>query len=170
MQIKYNILYIVLLLFTSSSTIIAQTDAYTGTWHYEDGNELFIVSLWQDNDGIFRGYYKKVEYNDGTQGAVILNSRIVNNQGAVFPPVIYGSIDSENLISAVLIDNTLVENVNDYKEGILRIEINSNCNNCPYTAIWKVTEESGLRVGYVPGFSIPTDVILTKVSNTVNLD
>ena len=169
MQIKYNILYIVLLLFVSSSTIIAQADAYTGTWHYVDGNELFIVSLWQDNDGSFSGYYKKVEYSNGIQGNVIFNSRIIYNNGIIYPPTIYGKL-SGNGISGIISDNTIEGYVDDSKFGILYLEINNTCNNCPYTAIWKVSERPGLRVGFVPGFSVPTDVILTKVSNTVDLN
>ena len=172
MKNLYTICLLALLTVSSTYKATAQQlqSVYEGTWHYEDGNELFIVSLWQENDGTFSGYYKKVEYNNGTQGTVILNSRIVNNQGAVFPPVIFGRIDPENYMSGILIDNTLVEDVNDFKKGILRIELIDSCTNCPYTATWKVSERSGLRVGFVPGFSVPTDVILTKVSNTVDLD
>ena len=52
------------------------------------------------------------------------------------------------------------------------MQINSDisCSSCPVTAMWKVEEKPGMRVDFIPGFSIPTDVILTKVSDEIDLE
>ncbi|QYJ67368.1 DUF6705 family protein [Flavobacterium litorale] len=176
----YKIYLIITFLLCNSNVVMAQfvpinpstpSSPYEGTWHYQDGNELFIVSLWKEDSGDFRGHYKKVEYNNGTIGATILNSRKVYNDGFVFPPVIYGDFNSATGVSGVICDNTLDNNLYDCKDGRLQIQINSNCTNCPVTAIWKIEEVPGLRIeGFISGFSIPTDVVLTKVSDEIDLD
>ncbi|NDI97517.1 hypothetical protein GWA97_00315 [Flavobacterium sp. LaA7.5] len=143
---------------------------YEGTWHYQDGNELFVVSLWKENDGSFRGYYKKTAYTNGTIGATIFNSRKVYSDGFVFPPVIYARFHSGSGVSGIVHDNTIENNPEDFKDGVLRMKIISDCTNCPVTATWKIDEESGLRVDFIEGFSIPTDVILTKVSDEIDLE
>ncbi|NDI97516.1 hypothetical protein GWA97_00310 [Flavobacterium sp. LaA7.5] len=143
---------------------------YEGTWHYQDGNDLFIVSLWKDDDGSFRGYYKKTAYTNGTIGATIFNSRKINVNGVVFPPVIYGDFNDGSGVSGVICDNTMENNLYDCKDGVLRMKIISDCTNCPMTATWKVEETSGMRVNFIPGFSIPTDVILTKVSDEIDVE
>ncbi len=172
-----HILYL-LIVFALSSThkataqLIPTPSPYEGTWHYQDGNELFIVSLWKDDEGVFRGYYKKVEYINGVIGTTIFNSRKVYNDGFIFPPVIFGHFYDQSGISGLLHDNTIENNPEDFKDGILQMQINSDtsCSSCPVTAIWKIEEESGMRVDFIPGFSIPTDVILTKVSNEIDLE
>ncbi|QYJ67363.1 DUF6705 family protein [Flavobacterium litorale] len=171
----YKISLLLTLTLCGTNEIKAQftiASPYEGTWHYQDGNELFVVSLWKEDDGKFRGYYKKVEYNNGTIGATILNSRKVYDDGFVFPPTIYGRFHLGSGISGLLHDNTIENNPEDFKDGILRMKINSdsNCTNCPVKATWKIEEESGIRVNFIEGFSIPTDVILTKVSDEINLD
>lgn len=183
MQLKTNIMKKIYLLYTlviaftvlNVKNINAQQielpSPYEGTWHYANGNELFIVSLWKENDGSFEGYYKKMEYNNGTIGNTIFNSRKVYNNGAVFPSTIYGSFYAGNGISGSICDNTMENNPEDCKSGRFEmLIIEDNCGNCPLTATWKVEEVSGLRVDFIPGFSIPTDVILTKVSNDIDVD
>ncbi|QYJ67367.1 hypothetical protein [Flavobacterium litorale] len=170
----YKISLLLTLTLCGTNEIKAQftiASPYEGTWHYQDGNELFVVSLWKEDDGKFRGYYKKVEYNNGTIGATILNSRKVYSNGAIFPPVISGNFYLESGISGTVNDNTIVNNPDEnFKRGRYQMQITSSCTNCPITATWKVEETSGLRVNYVPGYSIPTDVILTKVSDEIDLD
>ncbi|QYJ67365.1 hypothetical protein [Flavobacterium litorale] len=146
---------------------------YEGTWHYQDGNELFIVSLWKEQNGTFNGHYKKTEYSNGTIGATIFNSNKTYNNGFKFDTIIFGNF---NLITGTLSgsihDNTIENNPEDYKSGRFRMKITSNCTNCPTTATWKVEERPGLRIDgiFIPGFSIPTDVVLTKVSDEIDLD
>ncbi|QYJ67366.1 hypothetical protein [Flavobacterium litorale] len=177
----YKICLIITFLLCNSNVVLAQfvpvnpsapSSPYEGTWHYIDGNELFVVSLWKEDDGKFRGYYKKVEHNNGIIGATIFNSRKVNIHGFVFPPVIFGSFHNLYGLSGSIRDNTIQNNAEDFKGGRFRMQINSdtNCTNCPVTATWKVEETSGLRVDYVLGYSIPTDIILTKVSDEIDLD
>ena len=95
----------------------AVASPYEGTWHYQDGNELFIVSLWKEDDGTFSGYYKKTEYNNGVIGATIFNSRKVYDDGFVFPPVISGSFDMQYGVSGTIYDNTIENNTEDFKSG-----------------------------------------------------
>ncbi|NDI97515.1 hypothetical protein GWA97_00305 [Flavobacterium sp. LaA7.5] len=156
--------------YKATAQLIPTPSPYEGTWHYQDGNELFIVSLWKDDEGVFRGYYKKTAYTNGTIGTIIFNSRKINVNGVVFPPTISGDL-FESGIYGFISDNTMDNNPDDFKSGHLHIQIiNSNCTNCPLTATWKIEEESGLRVDFIEGFSIPTDVILTKVSDEIDLE
>ncbi len=170
-----HLLYL-LIVFALSSTnkataqLIPTPSPYEGTWHYQDGNELFIVSLWKGDDGKFDGYYKKTAYTNGVIGTVIFNSRKVYSNGMIFPPVISGSFDIQYGVSGTIYDNTIENNPEDFKTGRFRMQINNNCSNCTLTATWKVEEVSGMRYNFVEGFSIPTDVILTKVSDEIDLE
>ena len=175
MQVKYiKILFVLLLLFVSSSTIIAQTDAYTGTWEYQNGNQKFIVSLWEENDAVL-GYYKKITVdNSGIQTSLIFTSRTDLGDGTYFFPYsIYGHVGQSGL-TAIFNDNTMTNIDEDYKKGYLNMKIIEQglpgCNTCITKASWKITDTGGMYINFVEGFSVPTNIILTKVSNTVNLD
>src|SRR5690606_31493066 len=81
---------------------------------------------------------------------------------------------SEFGLSGFVYDNT-ISGYNDQKMGDFQMKINPetlSCSNCNITAFWKVSEPMfrDLIVEQEPPFSIPTDIILTKVSNTVTLD
>ncbi|QYJ67364.1 hypothetical protein [Flavobacterium litorale] len=172
----YKISLLLTLTLCGTNEIKAQftiASPYEGTWHYQDGNELFIVSLWQEQNGKFKGYYKKTEYNNGTIGNTIFNSRELYGV-TMFPPTVSADLYSGSGIYGFIYDNTIQNNPRDFKRGNLHMEINSdsNCTNCPVTATWKIEEESGLRIDgiFIPGFSIPTDVVLTKVSDEIDLD
>ena len=148
-------------------TVTGQNDVYKGTWQHQNGNRLFIVSLWSDGE-YTKGHYKMVETNNGVPGDLIFTSRKYYGNGFYFPPVITGLYDSQYGLSGSFSDNTISGYTKDFKSGVFVMKIIPQSN--PATATWKVEEAKGLKTGVQPSFSIPTDIILTKVSNEVDLD
>jgi hypothetical protein len=146
--------------------------SYAGTWHYQNGDRLFIVKIWQDGEE-FLGHYKMVEVNNGIPGAIIYNSRHLYANGQIFPFGITTTYVNNFGLSGFIYDNTIANNDEDYKSGNLQICINQflpGCQNCSVTATWKVFKETGMIVGTNYPFSVPTDITLTKVSDTVVWD
>lgn len=146
------------------SIVQREPDAYEGTWHYQNSNKLFIVKIWiEDND--YKGYYKMVNYNNGTIGSTIYTSGIDYGNGRFYLPFsISGNFVNGSGLVGFVYDNT-ISGYDDFKTGNLQIQINGQ-----NTANWKVTEVKGLKPDSEPSFNIPLNIILTKVSNTVTLD
>ncbi len=143
---------------------------FLGTWEHQEGNQVFRVTLWEDNNNIL-GHYKMINVENGMETIIYSsnkNEHIGNNE-AKLPFVIYGSANNQLLI-ALFYDNTV--NANQYhfqKKGSLTIEILTNPGglNPTITAHWKVERksyQSGLADNEAPEFSVPTDIVLTKVS------
>ena len=165
MKLITNILLLLVCL-----SLKAQTSP-EGTWHYENGNRIFIVKLWQDDD-YYIGHYEMREFNSGVIGNLLFTSRKAYGNNIYFPCTIYGIYDNFKLAGS-LCDNTAIGDDDDCKDGVFIMSITASlpgCTTCVETASWKVTEPKGLKVGYEPPFSIPTDAVLTKVSNTVTFD
>jgi len=176
-----NILFL-LLAFTLMSLSVSESgskmnqqtvsQSYPGTWHYQNGNRLFIVKIWQDGEH-FLGHYKMVQVNNGVPGTIIYNSRRVYANGEIFPFGIATRYINNFGLSGFIYDNTIANNDEDYKSGNLEIRINQflpGCQNCTVTATWKVFKGTGMIVGTNYPFSVPTDITLTKVSDTVVWD
>lgn len=172
MTIMKTIYTIIILIFSICSSS-AQSSVFPGTWHSQNGNTLFIVSLWQDGVDI-KGHYKMVEYNNGVVSDVIYKSNKVYEGGFSFPFMISTNNDGSNESSGFVNDNTIINQSSNYKTGNLFIKLTQpviiGCTNCNIQATWKVTELKGLKLSTDQQFNIPTDIILTKVSNTINLD
>lgn len=160
------------LLFCDSYTY-AQS-IFEGTWQYQNGNEVFIVKIWEE-DNVMLGYYKKITTDaSGNQTSLIFTSRKDYGNGDYYlDHSIYGDV-SETELNALFDDNTMANSEYNIKRGYLNMKILQQglpgCTTCTTTATWKITEKRGLRVNYVEGFSVPTDIVLTKVSNEVVFD
>jgi len=158
----------------SSLVLHAQqvTNIFPGTWQYDNGNQRFIVKIWHQNS-MYYGHYKMVQLNNGIPGNTIFDSRQVYPNGAQFSSTIYTKAYSNIELSGFIDDNTIIGNDEDFKTGDLQITLNQipGCLTCtPFTATWKVTKTHGAIVGLNLPFSVPTDIVLTKVSDTVTWD
>ena len=144
------------------------TNSYPGTWHYQNGNELFIVKIWQEGT-TYKGHYKMLSVNSGD---IIYTSR-KSYGNTVFPPTIIGYANATDGLSGSLCDNTIIGLDEDCREGKFQMKLGlytPGCNNCTITATWKVSDTQGLKVGSEPNFSVPVNVTLIKVSNYVFWD
>jgi hypothetical protein len=167
---------IIFALMLAGFSVQAQFNPYVGTWQYKNGNEVFIVKLWEENNVVL-GYYKKITVdNNGNQTSLVFTSRIDYGNGDYFLPyTIYGTVSTDG-INAGFRDNTMTNIDSDYKDGKLHMKITNfgnygppGCNDCT-TATWKVTDTGGMYVNFVEGFSVPTDIVLTKLSDQVVFD
>lgn len=167
-----------ILLLLQSVLVCAQNKAnvFTGTWQYQNGTEVFIVKIWEENNRMY-GYYKKITVDtNGNQTSVVYTSRTdYGNGDYLFPYVIYGEI-GPNGFEALFKDNTMTNINENYKRGKLHMEITQfgatgppGCSEC-MKALWQVTDTGGMYVNFVEGFSVPVNVIMTKVSNQVVFD
>ena len=168
-----NILLILLVSLSAALNAQEITNTFPGTWHYDNGNQRFIVKIWQEGNYL-RGHYKMVSMANNSFVSVIYDSKKAhqNEDGLFFPPTIFGELDMEINLYGGVCDNTIIGNPHDCKRGQLRMKMEyfSGCTTCPVTATWEVTEYQGMRVGELIPFNIPTNITLTKVSDTVNLD
>jgi hypothetical protein len=150
-----------------------QSNPFLGTWQHQEANNNFIVSIWQDNEGIVKGHYKMITVNsNGVQTGVVYNSKKeIGSSGYNWPHVLYaGQYDNNYIIGGNIIDNT-VNNPRGFIEGQFSMKTTGVlCTSCPQTAVWKVKKDQGLREPGEPEFNVPTDITLTKVSSTINPD
>lgn len=148
---------------------------FPGTWHSQNGNTLFVVSLWQEANNKIAGHYKMVECNNGIIGNVLYRSNKIYEGGFKFPSMIYVGKSTFSEMSGFVDDNTITSQYVNFITGILEIKLTqptiTGCTNCTIQATWKVTRPTGgFRFGEPIPFNIPTDIVLTKVSSTINLD
>lgn len=140
---------------------------FIGTWEYKEGNEIFRVLLWQDEDGTdaILGHYEKVTSIDGQEQYIYCSDKekfVGSNKGWL--PFVMWLEGNDSLIGGAFIDNTVNENLySQQKSGGVGIEILPNNDSEPLTAKWKVKRSSGPYINEAPEFSVPTDIILTKV-------
>ena len=166
---------IITLLFVLSISIYSNaqqlTQTYPGTWHYQNGNQLFIVKIWQDGQKM-KVHYKMITVDgNGNQTGVVYNSRRDYGYGNRLPHILLGSVNNE--LSGVFGDNTITGYDRDYKPGEFEMKIIPflpGCTSCVVAATWKVSDTPGMKVGQDPPFSVPTNITLTKVSETITLD
>ncbi len=149
-------------------------DMFGGTWKYQNGNDVFIVTLWRDLDGDgYRGHYKKITVDAcGNQVAEIYNSnKPIGHSTTNWPYVINsGNISQYYSIGGPIDDNTVTNtpNAGGFIEGSFVMKIlNPNCytpptNACSLQAQWTVKKDYGLGNPAEPDFNIPTNVVLTK--------
>lgn len=145
------------------------TNPFKGTWQYQNGNQRFLVSIWVDSENIMLGHYKMITIDsNGNQTGVLYNSKKpIGTSTTNWPYAIYMGTYDGLAEGGVIKDNT-VNNPRGFIEGRFRLSIENG--NSPITAHWIVEKMQGIQETGEPNFSIPTDIILTKISNTVNLD
>jgi hypothetical protein len=153
---------------------IPPQDIFAGTWKYQNGNEVFIITLWCVTDG-YRGHYKKIRVDaNGNQTREVFNSdKPIGNSTTNWPYVISSNNMSQNyVIGGTFRDNTVIQpsNGGGFIEGGFKMQIlNSNCydpignNSCVLQAQWTVKKDQGLIDPNEPDFSVPKNVILTKL-------
>jgi hypothetical protein len=139
-----------------------QNNPFVGIWEYQDGNEIFRVELYLNNEGRVRGHYEMLTQNpDGTDTLEFKSNKDVGH-GLKLGPVIYGGNNSTTL-SAGIDDHSVAIQFDELGSlhGSLKMEIISSN---PTKATWKVSGPNGLRLHFDERvFSIPTDVVMTKV-------
>ena len=165
-----NILLILLVLLSAALNAQQVTNIFPGTWQYDNGSQRFIVKIWQEGNR-YRGHYKMVELNAGIEGNTIYNSRMSVGNGQFYPPFTISGTVNNSKLSGFIYDNTIV-GYDDTKPGqlILEYQFFPGCQNCNVTASWKVIPAESLGSESSFQFSVPTDITLTKVSDTVTWD
>ena len=167
--LKYILLLVISLALFPEVFAQQLTQTYPGTWNYQNGNQVFVVKIWQDGN-TFKGHYKMTVINSGT---TIYNSRRQFGDGIFFPPTIVGYANTQNGLSGSICDNTILGYTEDCLEGNFQMKIIPflpGCTSCVVTATWKVSDTPGMKVGQDPPFSVPTNITLTKVSDQVVWD
>lgn len=158
---------IILLLQNTQYVNAQQLNPLKGTWEYQNGNEKFIVSIWEDNEGITKGHYKLVSISNTGENIIYNSKKQFGSSNIDWPYTIYLGTD---IFSGIISDNT-VNNVRGFIDGQITLTmLQQQCSTCVLTMQWEVKKSQGLREPNEPDFNIPTNITLTKVSNTVNLD
>jgi hypothetical protein len=167
----YTILTLTLFLFNPTN-VLAQDEDYTpfiGTWEWQNGNEVFRVNLFEETDLGLVGHYEMVQQNNGFETVVFTSKRFVDGN-EVWPPYVISGRTGISAFAGTIRDNTVNAQLYDSeKRGKLVIVIltDSGGLNPTITASWKVERksyQSGLTDDEAPDFSVPTDIILTKVN------
>lgn len=149
----------------------ASTDSnfvpFIGNWEWQDGNETFKVEIYADGNDL-KGHYKLVETDtNGNETTIYKSNKLLNpSLNFYYGYAIFGGSNDGILFHALIDDNVLLGNGNDnVKLGNLAFTIiNNGTNGQPITATWKVNILQGLKSTEEPAeFSIPTDIVLTKV-------
>ncbi|WP_452220253.1 DUF6705 family protein [Lacinutrix salivirga] len=144
-----------------------QNNPFIGTWKYQNGNEVFIINLFTNLENEIIGHYKKVIIdNNGNIISEIYNSnKELGSTNQNWPYTIFlGQFNGENSIGGVITDNTIINAPRSFYKGKLKMRIqDSNCSTCLVTAVWKVEKNQGFKSPNEPDFSMPTDIILTKI-------
>ncbi|PTX58557.1 hypothetical protein C8N46_11348 [Kordia periserrulae] len=138
---------------------------FVGTWEWENGNQIFRIQLFLDEDGDIGGHYSLLQTNSNGIPTVIYKSNKDIGHGLTYGSVIYGSSNG-TLLKAGIDDNTINNPNYTHISGSLTMEIinTGNCIGCSPTATWKIKEKKDLRLETDDRtFNIPTDIILTKV-------
>lgn len=108
--------------------------------------------------------------SNGQQTGIVYNSKKeVDNSGIDWPYTVYfGDISNSYTQSfgGPIIDNT-INNQRGFIEEQFIFTPNSPLGS---TTQWEVKKIQGVREPNEPDFNIPNNIMLTKVSNSINLD
>ncbi|WP_157717128.1 DUF6705 family protein [Formosa sp. Hel1_31_208] len=170
-------IYILTITFLSLFSLQIQAqDIFIGTWEHQVGNEIFRVILWENGESDangniqISGHYEKVQVTSnglGTLEQYIYCSdkeKFEGNNSGWLPFVIWLGGDNQS-VGGTINDNTVDDSIYYHlKKGALTMEIITNSGGT-VTASWKIERKSyqGVKMNEAPEFSVPTDVILTKV-------
>ena len=147
-----------------------KSNPFTGTWQYQNGNQVFMVKFWVEGNDIL-GRYKMITVDaNGNQTSVIYKSTDKWGNSPHAPKrEIYCQPGSESGTLAGLISDTTVNDpYSDFITGYISIKLLSGSS--PMTASWVVTRGQGIKIEGEPDFNIHTNITLTKVSNTPYAD
>ena len=155
-------------------------DPFIGTWEYQDGNQIFRVTLFKvEKIEYENGNYNPSYYMDEIQGHFSMieigssgqpiETTIYTSQRKMgasntdwFPVITIGSTRDGINLNAMIYDNSIPYNINyPFVRGNLSLEIISGTN--PIQMQWKVTLPQGMYGTDQPtNFNVPTDIILIK--------
>ncbi|HTO35576.1 MAG TPA: hypothetical protein VLZ72_05020 [Flavobacterium sp.] len=165
MKTYFIIFFSLFALFSSK----AQTSPFSGTWKWENENQTFYVYIMSKTlnteNKVLRIDYKMVEINNG----VTIEIYSSKHQG-VFAFI--GAILAEKptTASGTIYDRTH-PNTTDGYEGRFSVEIYPTN---PPTLNWRISTLKDNVQAFVTdnpptGFNLPTDIILTKISDDIIL-
>lgn len=170
---NYTRITIIVFVFLLTSFIShAQRSTFTGTWEYRSGNEIFRIVLWEDTNelDLLKGHYEKVVINSSGDETFIYCSdkEKFQDHNTGWIPFAISLKEIQSKLSGSITDNTVDQSQYDpLKSGQLRMEILSNTggSNPTITASCKINRDEGIAIKESPNYSVPTDIILTKVND-----
>ncbi|EPR74061.1 hypothetical protein ADIWIN_0870 [Winogradskyella psychrotolerans RS-3] len=171
MKTTFYILLITLFFSCKVQQVYAQDPnnaPFVGTWEHQNGNDIFRVTIWEDGNDL-KGDYWFIQTNNGVETIICASNYIIPNSNTNYRHVIFGGSKDGIIMGALLDDNSInCQNGAAERErmsGNASLTIQSGCLGCPITAEWKVERLRGIRIqGDPTEFSVPTDVIMTKVN------
>lgn len=164
-------LHILLLLMLLPILLYGQRDLsyepFIGTWEHVDGNRIFRVIIYEDEQNL-KGDYELVESVNGIETIIYESNYYVPRLDAYNGHAIFGGTTSMTRMGGRIEDNTIEDGnpeTGSFLTGSLVINIEPRtCLSCPLTASWKVEKNGGMYWSTQPtSFNIPTDIIITKV-------
>ncbi|WP_177735702.1 DUF6705 family protein [Flavobacterium inviolabile] len=151
---------------------------FIGTWIYQNGNQTFVIQFWKETKVDYteeapkyytdelRGHYKLVQNYGQMNEQTIYTSEInIGNSPTPWPTIVIANQPVQpHIMNGNIFDVTGPVNP-AYPTGVMGdLDMRINPAN-PNTAQWKVTLPQGMRGMDQPStFTIPTNVILTKVN------
>jgi len=164
-----KIILATLILFFSLSISYGQNpnQPFVGTWQWENGSQIFQVKLKLDSEGDIEGDFCMIQENgNGLAPTVIYKSDKDLPYGLKYPSAIRGNSISGIKMGGFVEDNSS-DTASDWLYGRVEVVIQNNSSGA-VTATWKVKRRQGIRASTDNRtFNIPTDIVLTKVSNLV---
>lgn len=140
---------------------------FEGTWEAQFGqNKVFRLILWGEGD-VIKGDYEidQLDSNGNVLETYESNFTLKNSTKKI-GSVIYGGVNSNTYAYGTIDDNTI-----DAEQGFSSRKIKWGGFSLiiqsfnPTTAKWKVKRPPGIILSTEPeNYSIPTDIVLTKVN------
>ena len=163
MKVQMLILLLLQGLFACSQN---KTGDFTGTWHHQNGNEIFVVSLWPEGNDLIGHVKMIIVDNQGVPIETIYNSKRLYGQGSnlEWPPAIHPTV-YQNTANGIIADNTSPLSPYSCLTGNVKMVISQTT---PLTIQWSINRIGGIKPADEADFNFPTDITLIKVSNTVN--
>ncbi|RBP27035.1 hypothetical protein DFR65_11213 [Oceanihabitans sediminis] len=140
---------------------------FVGNWEWTNGNETFKVELFtvQGSEGeAINGHYMLI--NNSTNEVIYKSNKLLLPEiDYYFGYAIYAKSYDGILLGGSIDDNVLYTGDGNFavKLGSLTIILENTCSTCPTTATWEVSRLPGGQVGLPQTFTIPTDIVLTKI-------
>ena len=140
---------------------------FVGNWEWINGNETFKVELFKarSSEGeVIKGHY--ILINNVTNDVIYKSNKLLLPEiDYYYGHAIYLGSSDPTYISGIVDDNVLFSGDGNYavKLGQLKFTLQNTCPTCPTTATWKVSRLPGGQVGLPQTFTIPTDILLTKI-------
>lgn len=164
-----TLLYTIIFITLSTSAFAQNSNhiPFVGNWEWVNGNETFKVQLYTTRGpegAVIKGHYMLI--NNLTNNVIYKSNKLLLPEiDYYFGHAIYAKSYDGILLGGSIDDNVLFSGDGNYavKMGELSITIQNTCPTCPTTATWEVSRLPGGQVGLPQTFTIPTDIVLTKI-------